>query len=515
MGLAKRLERALAEVPHRYAGPGGAVAVLRADEVLARRTWGWADAERRIAFTPQSLFRMCSITKQFTCAVMLDQFPDPTVLQDDLRRMLPRLEVAAPEVVHLAHNQSGFRDYWATAMLSGAPVEGVFTDADARALIGRTRTLHFEPGTRYSYCNQNFRILSDIVQERTGRSYAELLRARVFNPAGMPLAILAAEGSALPDGTVGYEGSLEGGFRVAVNNINWTGDAGLGASLDDMIAWEKFIDASRDDADSLYGRIARPVAFKDGAPAFYGFGLARGKLHGQVIVSHGGGLRGWRSFRFYAPETRISIVAMFNHMADPRAAAAELFAAILDVPASVPPVVADPGWDGRYIEPETGIAVRLDMQEDRNIKMQYGSGPEMLSAVAEKEFAGGGRLYEKDGALWMDRAVDHQSTALGKVSGAPAEDIAGSYRSVELEATLTCVSAGGVLYGAFSGDLGKGEMQKLLPYAEDIWLLPCARALDFSPPGDWTVHVRRDAAGAVRGLEIGCWLARRVAFDRV
>ena len=64
----------------------------------------------------------------------------------------------------------------------------------------------------------------------------------------MASALLAADTRAMPDGTEGYEGTPAGGFRAAENRILWTGDAGLGACLDDMIAWERHIDATRDDA---------------------------------------------------------------------------------------------------------------------------------------------------------------------------------------------------------------------------------------------------------------------------
>src|SRR5690242_15071165 len=105
--LSARIEHAIAALPHSYPGPGGAVAALREGEVLVRHTWGWANAERRIPFTPRSLFRMCSITKQFTCAVVLDAFPDPSVLDDAVRARLPLLEQPAPSALHLCHNQSG------------------------------------------------------------------------------------------------------------------------------------------------------------------------------------------------------------------------------------------------------------------------------------------------------------------------------------------------------------------------------------------------------------------------
>ncbi len=202
--LAARLDRALAALPRAYPGPGGAIAVLRDGEVLARHAWGWADAERRIAFTPGTLFRICSITKQFTCALVLDAFPDPSVLDGDVRERLPLLDGHAPGALHLCHNQSGLRDYWAVAMLHGSPAEAPFGDAQAVRVVGGTRTLQFAPGTRYSYANQNFRILSNTLQDRTGRSFAELLRTRIFDRASMGSAMLAADTHAMPDGTVGY-----------------------------------------------------------------------------------------------------------------------------------------------------------------------------------------------------------------------------------------------------------------------------------------------------------------------
>src|SRR6201994_4621798 len=202
--LSARLDRIVDALPRAYPGPGGAIAALRDGKVLARHAWGWANAERRIPFTPRTLFRMCSITKQFTCAAVLDAFADPTVLDPDVAARLPLLEQRPPSALHLAHNQSGLRDYWAVAMLHGSPPEAPFGDSEAARVIAGTRTLQFAPGSRFSYVNHNFRMLSDILQERTGRSFGELLRSRIFEPAEMASAVLAADTRAMPDGTEGY-----------------------------------------------------------------------------------------------------------------------------------------------------------------------------------------------------------------------------------------------------------------------------------------------------------------------
>jgi D-aminopeptidase len=58
-------------------------------------------------------------------------------------------------------------------------------------------------------------------------------------------------------------------------------------------------------------------------------------------------------------------------------------------------------------------------------------------------------------------------------------------------------------------------MELLDPVGPDVWALPCPRALDHTPPGDWTLSFRRGAAGRVEGVEIGCWLARGLSYARV
>ena len=512
-----RLDSLVEGLPRTYAGPGGAIAVLRDGEILIRHTWGWANAERRIPFTPRTLFRMCSITKQFTCGLVLDAFADPTALDGDVRARLPRLEQAAPGALHLCHNQSGLRDYWAVAMLHGSPVEAPFGEIEAAQVIGATRTLQFAPGSRGSYVNQNFRLLADILRERTGRGFAELLRARIFDRAGMDSAFLAADTRAMPDGSVGYEGTPATGFRAAENAIVWTGDAGLGAGLDDMIAWERFIDATRDDADGLYRRLSAPVSFRDGRDAAYGFGLSRSTAFGRAVTGHGGALRGWRSSRLYVPAERVSVVVMFNHMANAHDAAMDLLGALLGEAGPRPDAtIPTPAWLGAYIEPETGLAVRIEAAAAGQVRLRYGHYGEELDVRADgsADSDDGTRLRLGEGGLWMDRPRENASSCLRRLEGVCAADVAGRYRCEELDAALTVTDAGGVLYGGFSGFLGQGRMEMLEPVGTDVWALPCPRGLDHTPPGDWTLAFQREGAAVTR-VEVGCWLARGLEYSRV
>jgi D-aminopeptidase len=114
----------------------------------------------------------------------------------------------------------------------------------------------------------------------------------------------------------------------------------------------------------------------------------------------------------------------------------------------------------------------------------------------------------------MERPGENLRTAAIRLARKAKPDIEGRYWSEETEGSLKIVSTGGAFYGGFEGMLGRGAMQPIHPLAEDVWLLPCQRSMDAPAPGDWTIRVHRDAAGAVRGLTVGCWLARRVEYLR-
>jgi D-aminopeptidase len=58
-------------------------------------------------------------------------------------------------------------------------------------------------------------------------------------------------------------------------------------------------------------------------------------------------------------------------------------------------------------------------------------------------------------------------------------------------------------------------MELLGPIGGDVWVLPCPRALDHTPPGDWTLTFRRDGSGRITGVTVGCWLARRLSYARI
>jgi D-aminopeptidase len=219
----------------------------------------------------------------------------------------------------------------------------------------------------------------------------------------------------------------------------------------------------------------------------------------------------------HLPSERVSVVVLFNHMADPQAAAMDLLGAILGEQRQAPDTtIPAPSWLGAYVEPETGLAVRIDAGSPGMVRLRYGHYPEQLELCADGSAGSesGTRLRPGSEGLWMDRLRENSSTCLQPLEGVPAIDIAGRYRCEELGTEVTVTDTSGVVYGAFSGWLGQGRMEMLEPIGPDVWALPCPRALDHTPPGDWTLAFRRDSSGRVSAVEVGCWLARRLLYTR-
>jgi D-aminopeptidase len=152
---------------------------------------------------------------------------------------------------------------------------------------------------------------------------------------------------------------------------------------------------------------------------------------------------------------------------------------------------------------------------DSTLSATYDGGSEVLSVGADGIARGlEMTLLPTPAGLRILRPAEAiDSVAVPLVHAArPAADLAGRYRSDELEADIEIVNAGGSWFASFNGILGTGPLMPVTPVAPDVLRLTCHRALDAPAPGDWTVQVQRTAEGKIAGVTVGCWLARGVWF---
>lgn len=400
---------------------------------------------------------------------------------------------------------------------------------DAPQALDRTKSFHFAPGAEYSYSNVNFHVLGRILENVTGMSLAQILVDRLFIPAGMASASLCPNTNGLPLPIVGYEGNATVGYFAATNRIEWAGDAGIAASLDDMIAYEQYLDRSFSDPDSPYATTSKQQHYRDGTPASYGYGLSRGERAGKTAISHGGALRGFRHERLHIPSERLSTVVLLNYEAPPSVLTDHILDKILQHEDPKPKsITAAPELAGDFLDPETQLYLEIktgaaDGVKPGTLSMNYGPGTTgaTVKLTSETTAESPGTKLSLDGdILHVDRADDNrtikahriQPPASAAATLATAASVVGEYRCEEADSSFTVSGEDGVLYGAFDGFLGKGPVWVMRHLGESVWALGNPRSLDSTPPGDWTVVFDRKEDGTVKKCTVGCWLARGLEY---
>ena len=532
--FANSLSQVLEDVPALYRGPGGAVAVLKDGELVGQQVWGFADLDQRIPMAADTVMPICSISKQMVCGLLTDLERNPTPamidrgeepakqMSDQLGQLLnPKLlQDTGLTIRHLVNMQSGLRDYWALTVLWGAKPKGHFSVADHGPLmLERIKSFHFQPGTEYSYSNTNFFVVARVIEKVTQQPLAELLAERIFAPAGMATARLCAHTAEHPPPCIGYEGDEAQGFYPAINCIEWAGDAGIVASLADMIAYEQFLDSNRSDPLGWYQPNSEQQRYKNGAPANYGFGLARELVGGVTVLRHGGALRGYRLTRLYAPEPRISIVVMLNQEHGVSAVISNyILKRALAFPEDKHEVVQpSQDWVGAYLDPDTQLAITVKAGVPGELLVKYHGEADKMRVVEPLRAQSDVMVATLEGGLLhihvpKDNRYIHAHRVKPAKLVVNSFDMQGDYYCAEIDSVFHCAGSGGMLYGSFDGFLGQGPVHLIRSLGEDVWALGCPRAMDSTPPGDWTVVVRRDNSGSVNGFTIGCWLARNLEF---
>ncbi|XWX02416.1 hypothetical protein V2A60_010453 [Cordyceps javanica] len=536
--IAEPVEQILADLPAKYRGPGGAVAVVKDGELLGEKVWGFADLRQGIPMGIDTVIPICSISKQMTCGLLTDLQLNPTPemaargepaaqqLADELTKVLPKemIQDTGVTLQLLCNNQSGIRDYWALTVLWGAQPETPFSiERHGPQMLQRLKSFQFEPGTQYSYANTNFYVLGRVMENVTGQPLANLLNDRIFAPAGMKTAYLCADTFKHPGPCVGHEGTEKDGFYPGDNRIEWAGDAGIVASLSDMIAYEKFVDKNRDNTQNWYGLNCKKQQFKDGTPSDYGYGLSQHTVGDVALIGHGGALRGYRLNRIYAPEARVSVVALLNEEHAKAGAVCDyIIERLLGVQAvKFSAVEPNSAFIGTYLDPESDLAVTIGKGEaDGKLSFWYHRAAVDVTPVeANKALSSDATIVLDGDVLEVTLPKDNRTFRANRVPVAPPRanysGLHGSFQCAEIDSTFHCSGTDGMLYGSFDGFLGKGPIHLMRPLAQDVFALACPRAMDSSPPGDWTVVARRDASGTVKSVTIGCWLARKLEFVRI
>ena len=215
--------------------PGASLLVVRDGKAIIRRSYGLANLEGSVAATPETNFRLASVTKQFTATAILLLVQDGKLKLDDrIRKWLPSLPPAVDSVsiTHLLTHTSGIVDY------EDVIPEGTKTqvhDADVLRLLESQDSTYFKPGSSYRYSNSGYSLLSLIVERASGMTFAKFLNDRIFVPLGMTHTVAYEEGiSTVANRAFGYT-TKDGKWTRKDQSVTSAvlGDGGIYSSIDD------------------------------------------------------------------------------------------------------------------------------------------------------------------------------------------------------------------------------------------------------------------------------------------
>lgn len=350
--LAARLDALVtAEVP--ADGPGVAVIVVQDGQVLLRKGYGKADLERDVPVSPEMVFRIGSITKQFTAVAVLQLVRDGKVrLDDPLSRFVPDFPGAAGVTVEqLLTHTSGIKSYTSVPGF----LAHVREDLTPSQIVDRVRAepADFPPGTKWLYNNSGYVFLGMIIEKASGLSYADYLQQKLFTPLGLTHTLVGDENRIVPRRALGYEKGPDGTLRHA-GYLSMTQPYAAGAiesSVDDLARWNAELLAGKVLDDKLLQLAWSDHRTSDGQPTSYGFGWQVSTEDGLRFIEHGGGIQGFVSFGTLVPEKKLFVAVLHNALGtdiDPRWIAPRLALEALGRPWNVTPVVLLPAELQRF-----------------------------------------------------------------------------------------------------------------------------------------------------------------------
>ncbi|MFP2904710.1 serine hydrolase domain-containing protein [Pyxidicoccus sp. 3LFB2] len=294
--------------------PGASVVVIHDGKVAVRRAYGLADLEKRAPATPESNFRLASLSKQFTAMGILLLVKDGKLRLDDrVVEVLPGFPAYLREVRihHLLQHTSGIWDY--EAFVPETQTVQV-KDRDVLDLLSRTDRTYFAPGTAVRYSNSAYAVLALVVQQVSGMPFARFLQERVFAPSGMSATVAHEEGvSTVARRAYGYAVGPDGFIpRDQSNTSAVLGDGGIYTSVEDLVAWDRALDAhALIDAETQRAAWT-PAPLPDGTTSRYGFGWFVDEDGGRKRLSHHGETCGFTNAIVKYPEQRLTVIVLTN-----------------------------------------------------------------------------------------------------------------------------------------------------------------------------------------------------------
>lgn len=308
--LLDQIDKIVQETMERDQVVGVSIGVMKGAEIIVAKGYGYADLENEVKATEHTVYRIGSITKQFTAVAIMQLVEQGNLkLEDDLTKFQPDYPTKGHKITieRLLNHTSGIKRY--------TEMGGKLLDLSYQELIDlfSTEPFQFAPGDKFRYNNSAYYLLGVIIEKAVGTSYTKYLEEHIWKPLGMCESFYLDNTPIIKNRAEGYE--VREGRVVNDDFINMAipySAGALGSSVVDLCKWQLALNKNRLIRKESYRRMITPGILNDGKPITYGYGFRLSNLDGHRKIQHNGGINGFRTQLSYYPDDDLTIVVLCN-----------------------------------------------------------------------------------------------------------------------------------------------------------------------------------------------------------
>lgn len=312
---------------------GGSVAVLKGNETIVMKGYGFADLELDVPTPPRATYEIGSITKQFTAAgILLLAEQGKLSLADEMTKFLPDYPTRGNHVTirHLLNHTSGIKGY--TELREFRDFQMLKNPREELVKLFSGKPFDFNPGDEQIYNNSAFFLLGLIIERVSGQTYAEFIQQHLFDRVGMRDSYYCSERAIHKNHAHGYDTDRNVLVLKAYLDHTWPYAAGsLCSSAPDLVAWNKALHGGKVLNAESYREMTSPALLNDGTTLRYGMGISLAETDGRRTIAHGGRINGFLSESEYYPDDDLVVVVLLNTAGpvNPRDLALQIAGAVL------------------------------------------------------------------------------------------------------------------------------------------------------------------------------------------
>jgi CubicO group peptidase (beta-lactamase class C family) len=277
-----------------------------------------ANLELKVPIDPGQVFRIGSITKQFTAVAILQLVAAGKIkLDDDVSTYVPDFPAVGHKVTiaQLLNQTSGLPSYtdektWLTTWRQDLKPSDLLAFTKGKPPL-------FTPGTDWAYSNTNYILLGEVIAKVSGESYVSYVQTKLLDPAGMQHSQLDNVEDMIPGRVAGYAVAGPKKWKNAAY-LSMTHPYAAGAlvsTVDDLWKWDKALSAGNLIDMKLLAQAYSDTVLPDGRSTGYGYGWGIGTLGPLKTIEHGGGINGFTSYEMKVPDAGLYIAILSNNEA--------------------------------------------------------------------------------------------------------------------------------------------------------------------------------------------------------